>query len=27
EVRSGPDGYLYLLTDERDGKLLKVGAS
>uniref|UniRef100_UPI003F81B708 PQQ-dependent sugar dehydrogenase n=2 Tax=Serratia TaxID=613 RepID=UPI003F81B708 len=27
EVRSGPDGYLYLLTDERNGKLLKVGAS
>lgn len=27
EVRVGPDGYLYLLTDERDGKLLKVGLS
>ncbi|MGO3397530.1 MAG: PQQ-dependent sugar dehydrogenase [Serratia proteamaculans] len=27
EVRTGPDGYLYLLTDESDGKLLKVGAS
>lgn len=25
EVRSGPDGYLYVLTDESDGKLLKVG--
>lgn len=25
EVRVGPDGYLYLLTDDRDGKLLKVG--
>ncbi len=27
EVRIGPDGYLYLLTDESNGKLLKVGAS
>ncbi len=25
EVRTGPDGYLYLLTDDRDGKLLRVG--
>ncbi|MDD2048405.1 PQQ-dependent sugar dehydrogenase [Pseudomonas putida] len=25
DVRVGPDGYLYLLTDESDGKLLKVG--
>ncbi|AYC33746.1 PQQ-dependent sugar dehydrogenase [Pseudomonas cavernae] len=25
EVRQGPDGYLYLLTDERDGELLRVG--
>lgn len=25
DVRVGPDGYLYLLTDERDGALLKVG--
>ena len=25
DVRQGPDGYLYVLTDERDGKLLKVG--
>lgn len=25
EVRSGPDGYLYLLTDESNGKLLRVG--
>ncbi|RWR02076.1 oxidoreductase [[Pantoea] beijingensis] len=25
DVRVGPDGYLYVLTDERDGKLLKVG--
>lgn len=27
EVRTGPDGYLYLLTDDSDGKLLRVGAS
>ena len=25
DVRVGPDGYLYVLTDERDGRLLKVG--
>lgn len=25
EVRQGPDGYLYVLTDEANGKLLKVG--
>lgn len=25
DVRVGPDGWLYLLTDERDGKLLRVG--
>ena len=25
DVRTGPDGYLYVLTDEADGKLLKVG--
>lgn len=25
DVRQGPDGYLYLLTDEDDGQLLKVG--
>ncbi len=24
DVRVGPDGYLYLLTDEPDGELLKV---
>lgn len=24
DVRAGPDGYLYLLTDERDGKLLRL---
>ncbi len=24
DVRVGPDGYLYVLTDESDGKLLKV---
>jgi aldose sugar dehydrogenase len=23
-VRQGPDGYLYLLTDEEDGRLLRV---
>lgn len=27
DVRIGPDGYVYLLTDESDGKLLKVGLS
>ncbi|MFI8418252.1 PQQ-dependent sugar dehydrogenase [Serratia sp. NPDC078593] len=27
EVRVGPDGYLYLLTDDADGKLLRVGES
>lgn len=26
DVRSGPDGYLYLLTDERDGRLLRLDA-
>lgn len=25
DVRQGPDGYLYVLTDEDNGKLLKVG--
>ncbi|MBK0095095.1 PQQ-dependent sugar dehydrogenase [Erwinia sp. S63] len=25
DVRQGPDGYLYVLTDEANGKLLKVG--
>ncbi|ROR11206.1 PQQ-dependent sugar dehydrogenase [Erwinia sp. JUb26] len=25
DVRMGPDGWLYLLTDESDGKLLRVG--
>ncbi len=25
DVRIGADGYVYLLTDESDGKLLKVG--
>ncbi|MNN94189.1 Soluble aldose sugar dehydrogenase YliI precursor [compost metagenome] len=25
DVRVGPDGYLYLLTDAEDGALLKVG--
>lgn len=25
DVRMGPDGYLYVLTDARDGKLLRVG--
>ena len=25
DVRVGPDGYLYLLTDDKDGALLKVG--
>ncbi|MDE9745395.1 PQQ-dependent sugar dehydrogenase, partial [Escherichia fergusonii] len=24
DVRTGPDGYLYVLTDESDGELLKV---
>ena len=24
EVRQGPDGYLYLLTDEEDGALLRI---
>ncbi|MGF6396243.1 PQQ-dependent sugar dehydrogenase [Pseudomonas plecoglossicida] len=27
DVRVGPDGYLYVLTDDKDGKLLKVGIS
>lgn len=25
DVRQGPDGYLYLLTDEGDGRILRVG--
>ncbi len=25
DVRVGPDGYLYVLTDDKDGELLKVG--
>lgn len=25
DVRQGPDGYLYVLTDDEDGELLKVG--
>jgi len=25
DVRLGPDGYLYLLTDDSDGRLLQVG--
>jgi len=25
DVRAGPDGYIYVLTDERNGKLLRVG--
>ena len=25
DVRQGPDGYLYLLTDSPSGKLLRVG--
>ena len=25
DVRVGPDGYLYVLTDDKDGQLLKVG--
>jgi glucose/arabinose dehydrogenase len=25
DVRVGPDGYLYLLTDDGNGKLLRVG--
>ena len=25
DVRQGPDGYLYVLTDDDNGKLLKVG--
>ena len=24
DVRQGPDGYLYVLTDERNGKILRV---
>jgi glucose/arabinose dehydrogenase len=24
DVRQGPDGYLYLLTDEPDGALLRI---
>jgi len=25
DVRQGPDGYLYVLTDESDGSLYKIG--
>ena len=25
DVRVGPDGWVYVLTDERDGKLLRLG--
>lgn len=25
DVRAGPDGYRYVLTDDRNGKLLQVG--
>ncbi|MBD4429957.1 PQQ-dependent sugar dehydrogenase, partial [Xanthomonas citri pv. citri] len=25
DVRQGPDGYLYLLTDQKDGQLLRLG--
>lgn len=25
DVRQGPDGYLYVLTDEDDGSLYKIG--
>ncbi|MNP59847.1 Soluble aldose sugar dehydrogenase YliI precursor [compost metagenome] len=25
DVRQGPDGYLYILTDEDDGALYKIG--
>jgi aldose sugar dehydrogenase len=25
DVRQGPDGYLYLVTDEADGRVLRVG--
>ena len=25
DVRQGPDGYLYVLTDEKDGVLYRVG--
>jgi glucose/arabinose dehydrogenase len=24
DIRTGPDGYLYILTDSADGKLLRV---
>ncbi|HAB03544.1 MAG TPA: oxidoreductase [Pseudomonas sp.] len=27
DVRVGPDGYVYVLTDDKDGQLLKVGLS
>lgn len=27
DVRVGPNGYLYVLTDESDGQLLKVSLS
>ncbi len=27
DVRVGPDGYLYVLTDKSDGQLLKVSPS
>ena len=25
DVRQGPDGYLYLLTDDADGDILRIG--
>ena len=25
DVRVGPDGYVYVLTDEEDGKLIRLG--
>ena len=24
DVRQGPDGFLYVLTDERNGKLIRI---
>ena len=27
DVREGPDGFLYLLTDDRDGKLIRLEPS
>jgi glucose/arabinose dehydrogenase len=27
DVRNGPDGFLYLLTDDSDGKLLRLEPS